>query len=229
MAYVQTRQVSAGQLLSGTFEELVAIKRELAIYFALFIAAGVMSDFLGVLALPITLATTVGYFVGQYWLFRAALGQQGLGDNAAQQTVLLFCMALLLGFGLYIGFSIFVIPGILLGAKWIMAPAYLVDEENKLFDAIGASWRASDQNLLPLSIAYGVIWLIWVGLFFLITALSGGIASALYSTGLGGVSNGLTAFTWIIFHLLPVMLLGLSVTAYRALGDSEDALVAVFE
>jgi len=122
MAYVQTRQVRAGQLISGSFGELVAIKRELAIYFGLFLAAGFLSDTAGAFGWPITLATSVGYFIGQYWLFRAALGQPGMGSNAPMLTLSLFGMALLLGFGLYVGFSIFVIPGILLGAKWIMAP-----------------------------------------------------------------------------------------------------------
>jgi len=80
-----------------------------------------------------------------------------------------------------------------------------------------------------LAIAYTVIWLIWLGLFFLVTAISRGLTGALNDVGLGSFTGEFTADTWIAFHLLAVMLLGLSVTAYRALGDSEDALVAVFE
>lgn len=230
MAYVQTRQVSVGDLISGTFQELAAIKREVAIYFGAFFAYSVVSNFLGVIGGLLGLLAIPAYFIAQFWLYRAALGHSDLGPHSAGRIVAMFFMALLLGLGIYFGLSIFFIPGILLGAKWIMAPTFLVAEDGDLFSAIGASWRASSNNLLSLSLAYTAIWAVWAGLIFVIMAITGGIDTAMMTgMGISGGFSAVAAILGIVFHLLPVLLLGLSVTAYKALADSDESLIAVFE
>lgn len=229
MAYYQDRRVGVGELLTGTFQGLASIKRELAIYFAAFLVAGLIADFLEVLRGPINIATTIGYFAGQYYLYRAVLRQAGIIYDDAFKGFSFFLMAMILGVALYFSLIFFVVPAILLGAKWIMAPTYLVAEKGNLFDAIGASWRASSKNLLPLAMAFIVIWLIWLGLQGLFGGVSGASDTAAQGAGLNYSSNSLNAFGWIISHLLPVMLMGLSVSAYRALSESQNSLVAVFE
>ncbi len=231
MAYVQTRQVSAGDLISGTFRELGAIKREVAIYFGAFFAFGLISNFLGFVGGLLGLLGIPSYFIAQFWLYRVALGHSDLGPNSAGRIVAMFFMALLLGLGIYFGFSIFFVPGILLGAKWIMAPTFLVAEEGDLFSAIGASWQASGNNLLSLSLAYTAIWAIWIGLIVIITAITGGI-DTIFAAASGGMVSafGLAgAAVGSVFHILPVLLLGLSVAAYKALADNDEGLIAVFE
>lgn len=224
MAYVQNRQVNVGELLTGTFHELTGIKRELAIYFGAFLVVGIITDVLGFAQGPLNFLAFLAYFAAQYWLYRAALKQAGIVYDDRFKVFSMLFMALLLTVPLYIAFAFIVVPGVLLASKWIMAPAFLVAEEMNLFEALGGSWRASENNLGAIAGAFTVICVIWLGLFVVL----GGILSVLSGAAFGspGGANGLS---WVVIHILPVLLLGLSVSAYRALSNTEDSLVAVFE
>ena len=228
MAYIQTRQVTVGELMNGTFAQVFAIRRELGIYFAAFFAAGLLVDFIEPLRGPIGLAATVGYFAGQYWLYREALRRSGVVVDPRFKGFSLFFMAMILIWPIMIGMNFLVIPGLLLAAKWVMAPAFLVSEERDLFQAIGDSWRASSGNTLALTGAFTILCLIWFAVVGVSGAIAGGLSSALGGVNLGSAGEA-NAFQWLAIHLLPVLLLGLSVTAYRALADTDDSLVAVFE
>ena len=65
----------------------------------------------------------------------------------------LFFMAMILIWPIMIGLNFLLVPGLLLAAKWVMAPAFLVSEERDLFQASGDSWRASSGNTLALTLA----------------------------------------------------------------------------
>lgn len=226
MGYVQTRQITTGQMITGSFEQLTQIKRELAIYFGAFFAAGLIADLIEPLRGPLGIATTIGYFVGQYWLYRMALQASGVTVDDRWKVFSFFGMAMMLIFPIMIGMNFFVIPGLLLAAKWVMAPTFLVAGGRDLFQAIGDSWRASENNLVPLTLAFTVLCFIWIGLVVVFAGITTAFGGAL--TGIGG-SHAASAFEWLGFHVLPVLLLGLSLTAYRALADEDDSLVAVFE
>ena len=214
MAYVQTRQVTVGELISGSFEQLAAIKRELAIYFGAFFAAGLIADLIDPLQGPIGLASIIGYFVGQYWLYRVALRNAGVMIDDRWKVFALFGMAVILFFPIVIGLNLLIVPGLLLAAKWVMAPSFLVAEERDLFQAMGYSWRASENNLVSLTLAFFVLCMIWM----FAALILGGLASA-FSSVMAGLG----------VHVLPVMLMGLSVAAYRALAEADKSIVAVFE
>lgn len=223
MAYVQTRQVDIGELLGGTFAQLASIPRELAIYGGAVLIAALLAEISSVAFGFIAILATIAYFPGQYLLYRAMLTRSGKTIDPRFKVFSFFAMAFILIWPIMIGMNLFYIPGLLLAAKWVMAPSILVAEDRNLFDAIGDSWRASDKNLLPLSVAFGVLVVIWSVGFAVIAGISNG--------GLSGIPSGtgLGALGWLYLHILPILLLGLSVTAYRALGDQEDSLVAVFE
>lgn len=218
MGYVQTKQVSVGDLLTGSFEVLVRIKRELAIYLGAFLVASIVADGSALLRGPIAIASTVGYFVGQYWLYRAALNKAGVMYDPRFKVFSFFAMALILIIPISIGLNFLIVPGLLLAAKWVMAPTFLVSEERNLFEAIGDSWRASENNTLSLTAAFFVLCVIWIGIVAITSALAGVIGF--------GIRQAVSVAT---FHVLPMLLLGLSVTSYRALGDGEADLAAVFE
>lgn len=228
MAYIQTRRVTVGELMSATFAQLSAIRRELGIYFGAFFAAALLADFIEPLRDVISIAAIIGYFAGQYWLYRAALRASGMVVDPRFKGFSLFFMAVILFWPIMIAMNFLLIPGLLLAAKWVMAPAFLVGEERNLFEAIGDSWSASTGNTLALTGAFTIICFIWLGVAVILGGLSGGMSEVL-----GGIhlSAGETAnaFEWLAFHFLPVLLMGLSVAAYRALADSDNSLVAVFE
>lgn len=220
MAYIQTRRVTVGEMISGSFEPLIGIKRELGIYFGAFLVAGLIADFVSVVQPLIAVLAFFGYFVGQYWLYRAALEHYGVVCDDRFKVFSLFWMAILLAIPLSIGWNFFFIPGILLGAKWVMAPAFLVAEERNLIEAIGDSWSASNNNMWSIAAAYTVLGVIWTVLFVVATGLGD------YSST---ISGQFTTPMWLSMHVLPVLLLGLSVTAYRALADADTSLIEVFE
>lgn len=199
---------------------LGGIKTEIAIYFAVFAGAGLVADFAESSRSLIAVASFFGYFFAQYLLYQAALRKFGLLQDDAKRVPAFFGMALFLGLPIIVGLNFFFIPGVILAAKWLMAPAVLVARDEGLFEAIGVSWRESDQNTVSLALAFAILFIMWLIFFAVIAAIDGMISPNFSDMG---------ALGWISFHALPMLLLGLSVTAYRHLADEgEDRLAEVF-
>ena len=223
MAFVQNRTVRVSELLSGTFAELSESRKEVGIYLLAFLIAGMVIDLSGPLGSILSLPIFIGYFVAQYYLYRAILSRGGVSPDEKFKIFSFFFMAIILGFPIYFGLSLLLVPGLLLGGKWLMAPSFLVAEKTTLFEAIGASWHASSQNLLPLSVAFMLIG----GMWFAAIAVFGGAFSAIFgSLPFSGLSSALVSLG---VHTLPLMLMGLSITAYKALREPDASLAAVFE
>lgn len=202
-----------GELVPGAFATLGAIKRELAIYFLLFAALGLIDNV--VPGIP-TVVGFVLYWLGHYLLFQALLRNAGWLEDDRKRVFRFFFMACLIAIAIAIGLNFLIIPGVILGAKWIMAPAFLVARDGGVFAAMGDSWEASSGNTLHLSLAYAIIGGAWtLGLVML-----------------GAVVDGTSAKSIVIgtyFHLLPVLMMGLSVYAYGLLAEPSNSLVEVFE
>lgn len=227
MAYIQTRFVGAGELISGTFVELASIPRELAIYFAGFIAAALLVDWVPASIGVITPIAFVAYFPAQYWLYRSLFVKSGYPIDHRFKAFSLFAMAAILSLPIMFGVQFFYVPGLLLAAKWVMAPSFLVAEERNLFESIGDAWNASSNNLLSLSIAFATLAVIWLVVFFVAVGFAGSLTGSLGF--FGSLGNGNMAFFWITMHVLPVLLMGLSVSAYRALAGPQTSIAEVFE
>ena len=227
MAYVQSRRVDVGGLLSGTFSELARIPRALAIYLGVLFAAALIADLdERAMAIIATLAS-IAYFPGQYYLYRAALADSGLMVQSNLKVFGFAAIGLILIWPIMIGLNFFYIPGLLLAAKWVMTPSFYVAENRTFYDSMSDSWSASRDNLLHLSLAFGIIVIGWGVGFALVAALSTSFSVA----DLIGrePASGLGALAWTYMHFLPIMLMGLSVTAYRSLADADTSLVEVFE
>ncbi len=227
MAFIQRRRVTAGFLITGTFQELGIIKREIAMYCGGFFGLALISSLLPFTSGLIGFVATIGYFLAQYYLYRMILERGGGVSDPPFKIFSFVGMALLLVVPLYIAFAFLVIPGILLASMWIIAPSFLVAEEGNAFEALGKSWSAASQNLGAIALAFTVLCLIWIVGVTVIGGIGGGF-DELLDTGsrAGGVGQ---AFSWLVFHILPLLLMGLSVSAYRALNDSQDSLISVFE
>ncbi|MDE1466502.1 hypothetical protein [Aurantiacibacter sp. D1-12] len=222
MSFVQQKRANVFDLLAGAFRELSEIRKELAIYFVIFAALLLFpTRWIGLgSSLVSSLVLFLGYFVAQYWLYQAMLRKAGMLQDGKWRIVEFFVMALVLIVPISIGLNLFVIPGLILIAKWIMAPTYLVAQKRNLIQAIGESWSASSENSVALTLAATVICVIW--------GLSFGLAAALI--GLADVMDVVAGddLFWLWVYFLPVLLAGLSMSAYRQLSDETASLTEVF-
>ena len=227
MAFIQTKRAGMGELLTGTFAHLALIWREIAVYFGAFLVIGLISDALfaspdlAPLTAIIGLAAIPAYFAGQYWLYRAAFKRLGAQYDPRFKAHSMFFMAVILVFPISVGWNFGFVPGLILAAKWVMAPSFLVAQERSFFGAMGDAWHASSGNSWQLTGAFTVLCVIWLVAFSLLVTLIG--------IGDTGGSARINAFEWLTFHILPVLLLGLSVAAYRLLAENDTSLVEVFE
>ena len=220
MAYVQERRVTFGQLMSGTAAELGAIARPIGIYLAVFLGLAIGEAAVQGASGIFGLTGFVAYWAGQHWLYRCALGRSGwpTADDIGP-IFMLFAMALLIAITMYIGAIFFVVPGIILGAKWVMSPTFLVAERRNLIEAISDAWHASSGNTAQLAFAFTALVIMWIVVFSMASALIRQLVP-------GAVDNLLSN---LAIHGLPIVLLGLSVTAWRHLGDGAETLADVFE
>ncbi len=219
-AYAEKQPLRVGPLLAGTFSELAAIPGPLLLYLGTFFGLGLLGRLASWLNGLTALAAVVAYFVGQYLLYRLLLRRSGLMvDDGPFRVFRFFGMALVLGVAIYIASVFFVIPGLILAAKWVMAPSYLVAGSRGTFAAMGESWRASGGNTLALAVVLFVL----VVLYLFIIGVGGGIGSI---SGPGGLMGNFA--TQLTLHCLPLLLMGLSITAYRALNDEPERLADVF-
>lgn len=226
MAFVQTQKVSVGDLLSGTFYELAKIRLELVMYFGAFLALGLLADLFPPSLAVVSPAALFGYFVGQYYLYQALLSRSGLPADPKFKVFRLIGLAVMVLIPVIIGLNFFYLPGILIAARLIIAPTILVGEERGVFDAMSDSWHATNNNGIALSIAFGVLTILWTGAFVIITVLGVGFPTQLGFTASNG---GMLTAMWLGLHGLPVILMGLSFTAYRALSEPAETLAQVFE
>ncbi len=229
MAYIQERRVSTGELINGTIRELAGIKRPLAYYFGFFFVAGFLTGFSSALSTLAAIPLFFAYFAGQYYLYRQALGGRDFSSDDIGSVLGFLLLAVMLAIPLYFSVFFLVVPAILLGAKWVMAPAYYVAEDVNVIEAIGASWNRSNGNLGSLALTFFLIWLIWLAFGTAAGALTGGLQGALQVVGGTSRSSVGVGLSSVVLHVLPVLLMGLSVSAYKALNDPAESLVAIFE
>jgi hypothetical protein len=221
MAFVETDKLAAGELITGAFGELAQNRREILIYLGVFllvdIASSVVPKSVVVITGPTGLLASGGYFLGQYLLYRAMLRRAG--HTAGGIRIFRFVgMAIVIGFGLLFASYLFLIPAIVIAARWIAAPCYLVATDRGVFASLGESWSASSGSTLALSLAFTAMVLIFFALLVAFTAAGAAIKGLLGPA----LSFGFTA------HLLPLLLMGLSVAAYRRLNEEGVELAAVF-
>ena len=221
MASVVRPRLGVWRLLGGTFAELAAIPGPLALYFLFFAVMAFFSAWSAALMGLVAIISLPGYFIGQYLLYRAALDHGGrLAPDATFRVFRFAGMALLLAVPISIGFNVFVLPGLFFAAKWIMAPAYLVAGQRNIFESIGASWTVSDGNTVQIAVALALLVFLWT------LVLIGGVVVA---EDLFPSDAARTAVTLgFLVHLLPVMLLGLSVSAFKSLNRENEWLDTVF-
>jgi len=222
MAFLETGKLSIGELMTASFAELTASRREIAAYLGVFL----LVDIAGAL-LPAPLAwlgsgwllVFGGYFIAQYLLYRTMLRRAGhAGADNRLHIVRFVAMAFVIGLALAFAINLFLIPAIVLAARWIAAPCYVVAADKGPIAAMGESWSVTSGNTLPLSLAFSVLVLVSFALVVAFGLVEGALEAIL------GTQLELN----LAMHVLPLLLMGLSVASYRRLNHEGTELAAVF-
>lgn len=213
-------KMRVGELLAGTFSELASIPVPLLIYIAVFFLLGILQTSAGNLSGLASLTAMFLYFVGQYALYRILLRRAKMIEIDGPFRVFRFIgMALLLSIPIFIGFNFFLLPAVFLVAKWVMAPAYLVAGKKGVIESIGNSWSTSDGSSFSLSL---VVFLLAI-VFAIVILLA-----ALLDEFVGIGSSTIPLVVVAVLHAYPLLLMGLSITAYRGLNQEPERLGDVF-
>lgn len=213
------REVDFGRLLTRSFENLWAIRMQVAAYLA--VVAGFA------FALPLLGEGITGgggfalYLFGQYWLFQALLKARGMLETPRLHLFAFFGLAFVLIWPIMFGLAALFLPGLFLVARWIAAPAFVVARGRGVFAAAGDSWQAVRGQTGKIAGA--------VVIMFLIVSAFGAMTG-----GINGALSGLDAYReakpldLIEAHIFPLLLLGLSVATYELLGPEDTMIEDVF-
>jgi hypothetical protein len=213
------READFGALVSRSFENLWVIRLQVAVYLA------VVAFF--AFAMPLLGSGITGgggfvlYLFGQYWLLQTLLKRRGLLETQAFHFFAFFALAAVLIIPILLGLAALLLPGLFLVARWIAAPAFVAGRGEGAFKAADSSYQTVRGHTAKIA---GI-----VVMMALITSAFGTLTA-----GFGGLLSGVDAYREtkpldvIGVHLLPLMLLGLSVAVYELLGPRDTMIEDVF-
>ena len=218
-SYAPRQELQYGVLISRSFENLWLIRWRVLAYL---LAVGLLGFGMPLLGNESTgVIGLLLYFAGQYWLFHALLKARGLLQIGRIRFFAFVGLAALLILPIMFGLAVFLVPGLFLVARWIAAPAFIVARGLGAFAATDSSADAVRGSTTRVMAAAVVLFLIM-------------IAFSAVIEGIGNTFGGLDAFgavgpfDLIEGHLLPLLLLGLSVAVYELAGRKDTMIEDVF-
>lgn len=131
-----------------------------------------------------------------------------------------FGLAIFSGIGMFVGYLLFIIPGIILTVRWSAAYGFAMAGGENIFDAMGKSWQATEQHFWPIMMI----------LIFPTAALVGAVlvlAFAFETSDLLSVPVSFAANALIYTSTVAFTVIGLAV--YSLLGASDRGLPDVFD
>ena len=173
-------------------------------------------------------AGTVASFLIQYHLMEQALAADGLLSPAVagRRYLSVVGASILTTLGIAFGFVLFIVPGLLLLARWSLTWPYIIGQGMPATEAMGASWRHTRASMVSIVLFY-VICMVLLVVPLAGVGIAEGLASALsgpsITAGVGGtiLGNAVAALMAVGGTLL-------TLTLYRLLGHSDDRLAEVF-
>lgn len=234
MANQQIR-IRLSEVLGALSDRLAANRRAVLTYLAIFIPATAIASGLdaslglggggpgmadsigfnrnnGLIGLFVLIASVAA----QCWLFGQMLGKR----DVSGRYLGFLGMAIVTFMGVGVATVFFVIPGLFLGARWLMAPAVYVDQGRGVFDALGESWQRTRGNT-------GTVMLALFLVLVMIVLASGTLGGLFFfANDSGPVAYLVEAMVSEVFS---IVLLTLSVATYGLLSGQGEELAAVFD
>ena len=224
--------ITTGDIQRGTTQKLELFRKDVLTYLAIFIPATAAASYfdvsLGLLDSagsgqmyernngPIGLLVMIVSVIFQCRLFGTMLGK---GDVSGRYLGFIG-MAIVTFFGVGLATVLLIVPGLIVAARWLMAPCIYVDQQRGVFDALGESWNRTRGNTRPVIFAI----LLFVVVMVVIALVIGGLIGLFGSPAI--LAHLTDAF---IGEVATVILIGMSITTYGLLSGQGEELASVFE
>jgi hypothetical protein len=150
-------QYSPGQIIGRTLDLLRQNAVRAIIAMAAMTVPAVAID-LGWGGLGAQFLLSVISLVMQYWLTASLLDDLGLRSTSGPRFPAFFLLGIVTGLGILLGMILLIIPGILLFVRWSISVPAVVAGDERVFDAIGFSWRETESHFWPILAAFLVIY-----------------------------------------------------------------------
>ena len=188
-------RITFSDLFDGTFELIGRHIRAVALYA---VAVGVPAaaiSWLGSEGLGNAVELGAGLVAG-FFLLEHVLGAEGLlaGGGRTRNILGYAGASILIGIGVIFGLLFFIVPGLLLWARWSLANGLIVADGAPAMEAMRESWgrtRASQWSIVGF---YAVM--------FLIFAVLGGVIGAVAGFGIGVSGDGAAPLGLLVTSLV---------------------------
>jgi len=181
------RKFSFSEVIGATFALMVS---DLPMALGAIAVIAAASTFLDVTSATLSNILAIPVLVAQYFLIRRLVERQGLqiADRLGGFGSF-FLLGIVTSLGVALGFVLLILPGIYLSARWSMASAALIAENQGSSRAMARSWDASRDHVLPIALTWALIVLpLIAGMFAL-----GGVG-AMTERSAGGVQLAIVAW-----------------------------------
>lgn len=177
-------RVSVGDVFSAASDVFGAHLRALAIGGVALVVVNIGIDLLPITAGKQSLASIVSFLI-QYQLYALILRSEGLiGEGVSSNRYLaLLGSSIVSAIGVTVGMVLLVLPGLILLARWSIAPGMVIAEGQGPIASLSESWRATKASQWPIVGAFVVFGIVWLVLFGVLFSIIGFGAADLGSAG----------------------------------------------
>lgn len=222
--------ITFSQIQNATTTRLEASRKDVVTYLAIFIPATAVASYLdtsmGLISSsgdqlvqrqngPFGLLVLVASVIGQCRLFAAMLGKP---DDTGRYLGFLG-LGILTALGVGISAIALIVPGLIVGARWLMSPAIYVQEGLGVTDALGSSWSRTKGNTAPVVWALLALFAVLIGLSIVAGLVIGVLGFIPFLTELLDAAAG---------EVFTVVLVAMSVAVYGLLSGHREELQDVF-
>ena len=209
MATQPRRNLNIGTIIDRTVD--VFSKNIVAglAFIVVFAALGSTTDFLSqgapIRAALFSLIVGLASIFGSYFLAVTMLRKDGLMAYQGPPRLLPFLgLGILTGIATVLGFLLFVIPGLILMARWSIAGSTLIAEGRPITDSMSESWEKTRGSELPIIVSIVLL----VFLFAIVSALAPryfddiGISAILLGRVAGSISSVISVSAGVAIYSL---------------------------
>lgn len=164
--------------------------------------------------------------IAQYLLWEAMLenGALVLRSREGRRYWAFVGLMILSALGTGVASLALIIPGLIVSARWAVAPAFLIHQRMGVMDAMRQSWFAVKGNTTPVVFTY------LIGMFGVL-ALAGLVGAGSMVTMEDSMEPGFLAVlsNQLVSNLATVLQVGFGVHLFRRLAGNVDDIGAVFD